>query len=132
MIKNKRAKSKPNLDPNPDNDDLSIIATYINSTDNIKYLSEKLRKEIEGLIVVGNEMTALTVSFAILMLAIHPTEQDRIYTELKRVGAKENIAYEDQLNELNYLEMVIKETQRLFPLEPMVVRKCRTNVDLRK
>lgn len=56
------------------------------------------------------------MAFALLMLAIHQDIQNEVYKEIYDIFGESNrdITVED-LSKLRYLEMVIKETLRLFP-----------------
>lgn len=74
------------------------------------YTNDLIREEIEGIIVVGNETTALTASFVVLMLAIHPEIQDAVQLEIDNIYENPNLSYLEQLNEMRYMDMVIKET----------------------
>lgn len=74
------------------------------------YTNDLIREEIEGIIVVGNETTALTASFVVLMLAIHPEIQDTVQMEVDNIYTNKSLSYMEQLNEMRYMEMVIKET----------------------
>lgn len=67
------------------------------------------------------------------MLAIHPDVQRKVVNELKEVfgSADTNIVY-DSLNKLAYLDMVFKETMRLFPVLPLSARKSTDEFDIRK
>lgn len=73
-------------------------------------------EEIETILIAGNETSALTVSYTILALAMHPDMQERLFEELC-------IAYESQdqdttnehIQQLTYLDRVIKESLRIFP-----------------
>lgn len=115
--------------------DKSLIDELLKIADedeNEVYNNDLIREEIEGIIVVGNETTALTTAFVILMLAMHSNVQDLVHKELDYVLGNPNYNYVEQLTELRYLETVIKETLRLFPPGPLIVRKCTDNVDLRK
>lgn len=82
--------------------------------------------------MVGNETTALTTAFIVLMLAIHGEIQDNVYREIERVFKNDNATCVDNLSELRYTEMVIKETLRLFPPGPLIVKKATENVELSK
>lgn len=65
------------------------------------------------------------ISHTILMLAMHPKFQDRVFDELQSVcnSVDEDITYET-ISKLQYLEMVIKESMRLFPIAPVLGRNC--------
>lgn len=56
---------------------------------------------------------------------MHPEYQDRVFDELKSVcdSAFETVTYET-ICKMQYLEMVIKETMRLFPIAPILGRNC--------
>lgn len=87
--------------------------------------------EILTFIVAGAETTALTLSYTLLMIAMHPEVQDKIMDELDHVvGSSADVTYEDVL-ELNYLEQVIKESMRLYTFSPILVRKTTGDVKLK-
>lgn len=57
------------------------------------------------------------------MLALHPECQQKAAAELKDVyGTVDATIDLESLNKLTYLDMVIKETMRLFPVVPVGAR----------
>jgi len=67
-----------------------------------------------------------------MMLGMHPDVQQRVYEEgqqLKlRLDGREPAA--PDLHQLPYLEMVIKETLRLFPVGPLLFREATKDVQI--
>lgn len=57
------------------------------------------------------------------MLAMHPKIESHVMDELSRCYKRGDTITHDVLRELNYLEMVIKETMRLFPSVPLTIRE---------
>lgn len=58
------------------------------------------------------------------MLAMHPQVQQNVVEELKEVyGSVDASVDSDSLSKLVYLDLVIKETLRLFPVLPISMRK---------
>lgn len=68
-----------------------------------------------------------------MMLGMHPEIQNKVFEEQQAIFANkdEGLTNED-LNNMKYLEMVIKETLRLFPLSFIVGRATTQDVKLRK
>lgn len=86
-----------------------------------------IRDELSTIIVAGNETSALSLSNTILMLAIHQDIQEEVYHEIVNAlesGDPSVPVNNEHLSKLCYTEMVIKETMRLFPVGPMLGRKC--------
>lgn len=79
--------------------------------------------------MAGSETSALTLSYAILMLAMHQHVQDGLYDELRTVfdGQDEQASYE-HLQRLTYLDRVIREVMRLFPSAPLISRCARADI----
>lgn len=86
--------------------------------------SEKLIKEqIETMLMAGSDTTALTISFAILMLAMHPEIQERLFEELQSVyDTQDEATLNNHLTRLTYLDCCLKETMRLFPVASLIGR----------
>lgn len=93
---------------------------------------EDLAKEqIETILVAGNDTTTVAVSFAFLMLAMHPEIQEQVYQELKSVFAQQNEdVSQEHLNQMPYLDLVLKETLRLFPAAPYPIRKASDDIPI--
>uniref|UniRef100_A0A182XWK4 Uncharacterized protein n=1 Tax=Anopheles stephensi TaxID=30069 RepID=A0A182XWK4_ANOST len=94
---------------------------------------QAIRDEIDTIILGGNETSALTLSHVVLMLAIHQDVQQRVYEEMVAtldgsIGEVEN----EHLSRLTYMEMVLKETMRLFPVGPIIARQCTEDTKISK
>lgn len=90
---------------------------------------QTVKEQLETILISGSETSALSVSYIILMLAMHPEIQERLYDELHSLytAQDEETTYE-HMQRLTYMEQIIKETLRLFPVGPFIVR--RTNADV--
>ncbi|XP_067212356.1 cytochrome P450 4C1-like isoform X2 [Linepithema humile] len=76
--------------------------------------------------LAATDTTAITINFVIFMLANFPEVQEKAYKELSEIYGIESpksvpIKYND-LQHMNYLNRVIKETMRLFPAIPFIGR----------
>ena len=86
---------------------------------------DEIKEEINTFIAAGHDTSAVTMSTALLMLAMHPEYQEKVYQELKEAfgSAHGDITYTD-LNNLVFLDWVVKETMRLFPILPFSGRQA--------
>lgn len=81
----------------------------------------------------GYETSALMISYAILMLAMHPEYQERVFEEVKLIfpdNTLDNTVNYEDLNNLEFTERVIKETMRLFPAVPVMARNATAAFDM--
>ncbi|XP_075167036.1 cytochrome P450 6g1-like [Haematobia irritans] len=82
-----------------------------------------------GVFVVGGfETSSTTMSNALLELAKHPEIQEKLKQEIRSTlnqveGSK--LSYED-INQFEYLDMIIHETLRLYPVFPILERVHKT------
>jgi cytochrome P450 len=69
----------------------------------------------------------------VLLLAMHPEAQTKVFAELNRVCKDQNseISMKD-LNQLEYLELVMKESMRVATVTPVITRKTSARVKLSK
>lgn len=83
-------------------------------------------------LLAGYETSSNTLSFILYHLALNPDVQDKLRTEIKEAvesNAKRKSLYELAQN-MEYLDCVIKESQRLCPAAAQVNRECCENYDL--
>lgn len=76
---------------------------------------EGIREEVDTFMFEGHDTTTSGISFCLLNIAKHRDVQEKIYQECREVfGDKETSKISD-LNQLHYLDKVVKESLRLYP-----------------
>jgi len=102
-------------------------------------LSERqIRDHLFTFLFAGHETTALTLSYALMLLANDPERQARLHEELDTVlgdGSEGSAADAERpgaadLFELDYLDRVVDEALRLYPPAYTVFREPTRDVDL--
>lgn len=83
------------------------------------------------LIFKGFETTANAGSYIVLMMAMHPKLQDRLFAEMQRIFPScDSPVSVDDIHQMVYAEQFIKETLRLFPVVPVASRYAIEDTDL--
>jgi len=77
----------------------------------------------------GSETSALTVAFTVLMLAMHLDVQEKVFKEIHELTQSAPISME-ALRSYTFLEQVIKESLRLFPVFPLAGRQPMSAVNI--
>jgi cytochrome P450 len=82
----------------------------------------EVRDALITILIAGHDTTALALSWALVEMAQHPAVVERLRAELSQVsgGGPPEAAH---LPDLEYLDGVIRESLRLRPVVPFVVRK---------
>ncbi|KAL1501436.1 hypothetical protein ABEB36_006755 [Hypothenemus hampei] len=102
----------------------------INDQENVHFSDDELLDETITFMIGGTDTTATTNCFVLTMLGMHQEIQQKVFAEiLDVVGPIESVKCE-HLSQLKYLERVIKETLRLFPVGPYVVRYATETINL--
>jgi cytochrome P450 len=81
-------------------------------------------------VFVSYDATAATIANAILLLAMNQTQQEKVYREVSSILNSSDD--EEKINEMKYLDLVIKETLRLFPITALTLRDVTEDVQLCK
>ncbi|KAJ3628005.1 hypothetical protein MTP99_015334 [Tenebrio molitor] len=84
------------------------------------------------LMATGQDTYSTTVAFTCMMLGAHPDIQNLAVKELRDVVGDKKSLDMDDVSKLKYLEMCIKETLRLFPVAPFVLRETTEDFQLGK
>lgn len=77
----------------------------------------------------GLETTSNELACVLILLALYPDVQEKVYQEVTSNACDYN---EDELQQLPYLDRVIKETMRLFPGIPLGLRRATEDVQMGK
>ena len=99
-------------------DDVLSILLQAHDEDGRPMTDNELRDELMTLLVAGHETTATSLAWAFDLLLRHPAELGRLMAEV------------ESGNGSDYLDAVIKETLRIRPVVPGVVRILKAPVEL--
>lgn len=109
-----RRRSDPGV---AERDDILSLLVQATHEDGAPMSVQELRDELLTLLVAGHETTATTLSWALERLLRHPAAWQRLTDEAA--------AGED-----SYLDATVKETLRLRPVLPIVVRRLRESMEI--
>ncbi|XP_039749255.1 cytochrome P450 4d2-like [Pararge aegeria] len=95
------------------------------------YTDLELREEILTLTIAGTDTSAVSMCFTLKLLAKYPEVQEKLYKEIREVfGESNRPLVKGDLPNLKYLDRVVKESLRLFPPVPFVIRKVESDITL--
>lgn len=109
--------SRRDADDLAERDDILSLLLQARHEDGSPMSDQELRDELMTLLVAGHETTATTLSWAVERLVRHPEALARLREDLDAGGT-------------TYLDAVIKETLRLRPVLPVVVRELQQDVEI--
>lgn len=94
--------------------DLLTMLLMVRDDDGNAMTDQQLRDEVITLLLAGHETTALNLSWAWYLLALHPVVEQRVHAELDRVLG-ERAPRPEHVTKLPYTERVLREALRLYP-----------------
>ncbi|KAM6157148.1 cytochrome P450 3A4-like [Erethizon dorsatum] len=130
----RRAKEN-RLDNNQEHrvDFLQLMVNSQNSkdTESYKALSDvEIAAQSISFIFAGYETTSSTLSFIMYELATHPDIQKKLQQEIDAALPNKACPTCDVLVEMEYLDMVVNETLRLYPAGNRIQRICKKDVEV--
>lgn len=115
---------------------VDLLQLMINSqnskeTDTHKALSDlELVAQSIIFIFAGYETTSTSLSFLSYILATHPDVQQKLQEEIDTTFPNKAPPTYDALVQMEYLNMVLNETLRLFPVAGRIERVCKKDVEI--
>lgn len=76
---------------------------------------EGIREEVDTFMFEGHDTTTSGIAFVFLSLAKNPKIQQQVYEECVQVFGDKSSATMQDLNQLSFMEKVIKESFRMYP-----------------
>ncbi|XP_055692002.1 probable cytochrome P450 6g2 [Lutzomyia longipalpis] len=101
--------------------DLIDVLIRMKNTNKDVFFGDVLVAQAAIFVSAGYETTSSATSFALYELAKHPQIQEKVREEILKELENGGISYE-RINKLEYLNMVIQETLRLYPTVPFLDR----------
>nr|XP_053637587.1 cytochrome P450 4c3-like isoform X3 [Cherax quadricarinatus] len=106
---------------------LDLLLDY--AEENPEFTDEEIRKEVDTFMFAGYDTTASAMNWILYNLGHHPDIQARVHEELDGIliNPDSPVTTED-VRQMKYTEMCIKESMRLFPPAPVISRTVNEDV----
>nr|BAM68820.1 putative cytochrome P450 monooxygenase CYP71AV11v1 [Artemisia capillaris] len=113
------------------NETLLDVLLRLKDSAEFQLTADNVKAIIVDMFTAGTDTSATTIEWAISELIKCPRAMEKVQTELRKaLNGKEKI-HEEDIKELSYLNLVIKETLRLHPPLPLLLRReCHQAVNL--
>ncbi|KAK7590972.1 hypothetical protein V9T40_002585 [Parthenolecanium corni] len=103
----------------------------ISESGEIKLSDTDLREEVDTFMFEGHDTVSAAIMWSIFWLGTHRNFQTKLYEELKSMfGNSNRDPTPSEINELTYLDMVVKETLRICPSVPIISRGITEDVEV--
>lgn len=113
---------------------MALLDVLLQSTiDGVALTNDDIREEVDTFMFEGHDTTTSGISAALCLISRHPEVQQKVFDEVRSVFGddKERSVTIRDLNELKYLECVIKESMRLYPPVPLIGRYLDEDIEIR-
>lgn len=111
----------------------AMLDTLLNAERRGEINEDGICEEVDTFMFAGHDTTSIALTFILFLFAHHPEAQDRILEEIQDVLSskdKKTLSMSD-LNDMKYLDRVIKECLRIYPPVPFISRTVE-NLDMSK
>ncbi|KAL9327701.1 hypothetical protein ACSQ67_002704 [Phaseolus vulgaris] len=106
-------------------DFMDVLLNVLQGTEISGYDSDTIIKATcLNLVLAGTDPTMVTLTWALSLLLNHPTELKRTQHELDTLIGKDRKVEESDIDQLVYLQAVVKETLRLYPPSPIITLRA--------
>ncbi|KAF3442608.1 hypothetical protein FNV43_RR16524 [Rhamnella rubrinervis] len=101
-----------------------------NESSEIRLTKENIKAFILDLFAAGTDTSAITIEWALAELINNPNIMNKARQEIDSVIGKDRLVEETDIANLPYLQAIVKETLRLHPTGPLIVRESSENTKI--
>jgi cytochrome P450 family 4 len=87
-----------------------------------------IQEEVDTFTFAGHDTTTNAICFTLFTISKFPEVQRKLNEEIQNVIGDGEVTFK-VINELKYLDLVLKETLRLYPPVPIIARRLNEEVD---
>eukprot|EP00118_Oscarella_pearsei_P013515 m.108956 g.108956 ORF g.108956 m.108956 type:complete len:276 (+) comp37332_c0_seq1:797-1624(+) len=133
ILKNRRKALEEKIQPEKKYSDFIDLLLVARDENGVGLTNQEIRSEIDAFLFAGHETTAVSLAFLLYNLAKHPEYQKKIRNELKifSVNGKTQLDWGSLLS-LTFMTKCIKESLRLFPPLPLLLKELSEDRKLRQ
>ncbi|XP_022229687.2 uncharacterized protein LOC111079011 [Drosophila obscura] len=110
---------------------MAFLDTLLSATvDGRPLTSQELYEEVSTFIFAGHDTTTSGISFALYLLSRHQDEQQKLFEEQREVMGDSGMGRDatfQEISQMKYLDLFIKEAQRVYPSVPFIGRYTETD-----
>uniref|UniRef100_A0A0K0E443 Cytochrome P450 n=1 Tax=Strongyloides stercoralis TaxID=6248 RepID=A0A0K0E443_STRER len=111
--------------------DKTFLSNLLTLKNENNWSEEDVREEVDTFMFAGHDTTATLITFLWWSLACHQDIQENVYQEIYSIfGSEERDVLPEDLPKLVYLEMVIKETIRMYVIIPLFGRSLKNEIEV--
>uniref|UniRef100_A0A6P4E4T8 Cytochrome P450 4e2 n=1 Tax=Drosophila rhopaloa TaxID=1041015 RepID=A0A6P4E4T8_DRORH len=105
---------------------MAFLDTLLSSTiDGRPLTSKELYEEVSTFMFEGHDTTTSGVGFAVYLLSRHQDEQRKLFEEQREIMGDSELGRDatyQEISQMKYLDLFIKEAQRVYPSVPFIGR----------
>ncbi|CAM0150448.1 unnamed protein product [Urochloa decumbens] len=116
-----RAATAGNKEPPANKNFLDVLLDYRGTDDGKGFDRQTLLSLLSDLFSAGTDTSAATVEWAIAELLLNPKSMARARSELARVLGSKPEVEESDIDQLKYLQAIVKEIFRIHPPAPLLL-----------
>ncbi|XP_039502126.1 cytochrome P450 4e3 [Drosophila santomea] len=125
--------SQKEHDPSLPRKKMAFLDTLLSSTiDGRPLTRQEIYEEVSTFMFEGHDTTTSGVSFSVYLLSRHPDVQRKLFEEQCEVMGSDmnrNVSFQE-IAQMKYLDLFIKEAQRVYPSVPFIGRYCDKDYDI--
>ncbi|CAN1169642.1 Cytochrome P450 71D10 [Linum perenne] len=127
-IEKRRARSKKD-DDDEDEDLVDVLLSFTENKVEIKAVILVSFHVSQDIFLAGSDTSSTLVEWVMSELMKNPLVMQKAQKEVRQLFDEQGKVDESRLDELHYLQLIIKETFRLHPIAPLFLpRECRETV----